>query len=106
MTRNNLPEFHDWRDRGVVTTVKDQKQCASCYAFAANAALESAMAIKYRQQAKSLSIQEIMECSAEEGNDGCKSGWFQNAWRYVMKRTRQGAGQVTETAYPYEGKVR
>jgi C1A family cysteine protease len=41
--------FLDWRAKNAVTPAKDQMKCAACYAFAANAAVESAYAIKSGQ---------------------------------------------------------
>lgn len=40
-------ESVDWRDHNVVNSVRDQKDCGSCWAMCSIAALESAYAIKY-----------------------------------------------------------
>lgn len=42
---NELEVEIDWRQLGKVTRVKDQKMCASCWAFCSIAALESAYMI-------------------------------------------------------------
>jgi len=84
----------DWRGRGVLTPVKDQGQCGSCWAFSATAAIESFAALA----GKPLSVlapQQIVSCDTVDF--GCSGGWPYNAYKYVM-----GAGGIEpEAAYPY-----
>ena len=42
-----MPAQFDWRDKNAVMPVRNQAQCGSCWAFAATAALEGAIAIKH-----------------------------------------------------------
>ena len=42
-----MPAKFDWRDKNAVMPVRNQAQCGSCWAFAATAALEGAIAIKH-----------------------------------------------------------
>ena len=59
---DGLPKSFDWHERGLVTPVKDQGVCGSCYAFSSVAALEAAYDIWY-SRALNLSEQEIVDCS-------------------------------------------
>lgn len=64
----------DWRKEGVITKVKNQKQCGACWAFCVIEDLESMVALKYNKTEKlELSVQEVIDC-AGYGNEGCNGG--------------------------------
>jgi C1A family cysteine protease len=86
----------DWTTAGVVTGVKDQGQCGSCWAFSATGSLESLSKIAYGTL-QSFSEQQLVDCSDLYGNQGCNGGLMDNAFKYVRDH-----GITTEAAYPYK----
>jgi C1A family cysteine protease len=90
-----IPKSVDWREKGMVTPVKDQKRCGSCWAFATVAAVESAMLIKYGKNL-SLSEQQLLDCALSAGCRGGEPSWALN---YVLKH-----GLCSEEQYPYDAK--
>lgn len=84
----------DWNSKGVLTPIKNQGQCGSCWAFSATEQLESQYKQKYGTL-KVLSPQQVTSCDTNDG--GCQGGNPINAWRYVSGF----GGQELEKDYPY-----
>ena len=94
-------ETIDWRDKGVVSRIKDQANCGSCWAFSSTGALESLHAIKTGNLIE-YSEQELVDCTRGYGeNEGCNGGEMCQSFQYVKEH-----GISTEKEYPYEAKDR
>lgn len=92
-----LPDSIDWREKGHVTEVKSQGHCGSCWAFAANGAMEAAHK-RATGELTNLSEQNLIDCSFDYGNDGCDGGLYDWAFNYVI----DNEGIDKEKSYPYE----
>jgi cathepsin L len=83
----------DWRKARMVTSVRDQADCGSCWAFATAAAFESNFLIRTGAAlTPDLSEQHIVSCS----NEGtCNGGWW--AFGFAVK-----TGVASELTVPYD----
>ena len=60
------PTEVDWRNKGVMTPVKNQGQCGSCWSFSTTATLESSIAIA-KKNLYSFSEQQLVDCCGAKG---------------------------------------
>jgi cathepsin L len=96
----DLPASVDWRDAGVVSAVKDQGHCGSCWAFASTATIESHAAIN-SGELFDLSTQQVAACAANTdecgGTGNCNGATAEIAFAYVAS----SEGLLEEFEYPY-----
>lgn len=89
-----LADAVDWRAKGAVTSVKDQGQCGSCWAFSATEAIES-YSFLAGNDLQELSPQQINSC--DKVDLGCNGGNTESAYEYVQK----AGGIQLDADYPY-----
>jgi C1A family cysteine protease len=89
----DLPDSFSWRTQGIMTAVKNQSSCGSCWDFAGVGALEAVI-----KQATSieldLSEQQVLSCATQ--GYGCGGGWYAWAWSYF-----RDFGAAGEMCMPY-----
>ncbi len=91
----SLSESIDWRNFGIVTPVKNQGHCGSCWSFSATGAMESAWA-KSKGILIPLSEQELVDCVKQD--HGCGGGEMNDAFEYAIENNI-----CTEIQDPYKG---
>lgn len=90
------PSSKDWRNTHLVSSVKDQAQCGSCWAFSTTGTLEGTYGLKHGS-GQSFSEQQLVDCAGGRYyNDGCDGGRSDWALEYVRDN-----GITTESNYRY-----
>eukprot|EP00401_Gymnodinium_catenatum_P018179 CAMPEP_0117485374 /NCGR_PEP_ID=MMETSP0784-20121206/14936_1 /TAXON_ID=39447 /ORGANISM="" /LENGTH=283 /DNA_ID=CAMNT_0005279967 /DNA_START=241 /DNA_END=1089 /DNA_ORIENTATION=- len=97
---SELPTNVDWREAGVVSAVKDQGHCGSCWAFASTAVIESHVALS-SGLLYDLSVEQMAMCAPNPdscgGTGGCMGATTDVAFEYVTS----SGGLLQEYQYSY-----
>eukprot|EP00944_MAST-04C_sp_MAST-4C-sp1_P009789 g9789.t1 len=101
----SLPDSVDWRNfNNVLTDIKDQGDCGSCWAFSVAESIESRAAIaSNRSSLVALSAQQVTSCTPNPdhcgGTGNCDGATEALGYDYVA-----GVGLSSEKEYPYRSK--
>lgn len=95
-----IPEAYEWNNYGMVSPVKNQGSCGSCWTFSTVGSLESHWNILGKGKNITFSEQQLVDCAGAFENDGCKGGLPSHAFEYI----RYAGGIESDITYPYTAK--
>jgi C1A family cysteine protease len=98
---NPASRAFNMRDKMLLTPIRHQQTCGSCWAFTTVSLLEASYKVQSKKDLD-FSEQQIVDCAV--GNDGqragsCDGGWYGGAFESLQKN-----GAVLENVQPYRNK--
>lgn len=79
----NIPDNYEWNDFGMVSPVKNQGNCGSCWTFSTVGAMESHWNILGKGKNQTFSEQQLVDCAGAFDNHGCNGGLPSHAFEYI-----------------------
>jgi len=99
-TVKDVPPNVDWREKGIITPVKDQGECGSCWTFGTAEGIESYYSMKHGS-IMDFSEQQILDCTPNPNDCGGSGGCGGGTAQLAMDRIIAMGGITTEWQYPY-----
>ena len=96
----SIPDSYDWTATGMVSPVKNQGSCGSCWTFSTVGSLESHWNILGKGKNQTFSEQQLVDCAGDFDNHGCHGGLPSHAFEYI----RHVGGIESDITYPYTAK--
>merc|ERR1712238_570485 len=93
----------DWRTKGIMTPIKNQGNCGSCWTFSTSGCLEAHTCLAHNVDCthwQGLAEQQLVDCAGDFNNFGCSGGLPSQAYEYL----KYNGGMDFETSYSYAAK--
>lgn len=97
---STIPTDYDWVSYGMVSPVKNQGSCGSCWTFSTVGSLESHWNILGKGRNMTFAEQQLVDCAGNFDNHGCEGGLPSHAFEYI----RAARGIESSLTYPYTAK--
>ena len=95
-----VPDTYEWNNYNVVTPVKNQGACGSCWTFSTIGSIESHWNILGKGKNITFAEQQLVDCAGDFDNHGCQGGLPSHAFEYI----RYAGGLESDVTYPYTAK--
>jgi len=95
-----IPDAYEWNDFRMVSPVKNQGRCGSCWTFSTVGAMESHWNIIGKGKNVTFSEQQLVDCAGDFDNHGCNGGLPSHAFEYI----KYAGGLESDVTYPYMAK--
>lgn len=93
-----VPSSYEWNDYGMVSPVKNQGACGSCWTFSTVGAMESHWNILGKGRNQTFAEQQLVDCADDFDNHGCNGGLPSHAFEYI----KHVGGLESDVTYPYK----
>ena len=90
----------DWRTKGIMTPVKSQGKCGSCWTFSTSGCLEAHTCLEAGKDCThwtGLAEEQLVDCAGAFNNHGCEGGLPSQAYEYL----KYAGGMALEDDYKY-----